>query len=195
MIASLRGKLQQLGGEWAIIDVGGIGFQVYMPTSTLSTLGSIGTEVRLFTHLHLREDNATLYGFASADELRLFQSLISISGLGPKLALALLSAMNVEKLTMAIATASTDILCQVSGIGKKVAGRLILELKGKLGVDWLKTPAAQLAQENTEVLAALTSLGYSVAEATRAIATLPAESADLSLEEKVRLALQYFGGE
>ncbi len=195
MIASLNGKLQQLGGEWAIIDVGGIGFQVYMPTSTLSTLGSIGTEVRLFTHLHLREDNATLYGFASADELRLFQSLISISGLGPKLALALLSAMNVEKLTMAIATASTDILCQVSGIGKKVAGRLILELKGKLGVDWLKTPAAQLAQENTEVLAALTSLGYSVAEATRAIATLPAESADLSLEEKVRLALQYFGGE
>ncbi len=195
MIASLSGKLQQLGGEWAIIDVGGIGFQVYMPTSTLSTLGSIGTEVRLFTHLHLREDNATLYGFASADELRLFQSLISISGLGPKLALALLSAMNVEKLTMAIATASTDILCQVSGIGKKVAGRLILELKGKLGVDWLKTPAAQLAQENTEVLAALTSLGYSVAEATRAIATLPAESADLSLEEKVRLALQYFGGE
>ena len=195
MISSLNGKLQQLGSDFAIIDVGGIGFQVFMPTSTLSTLGSPGTEVKIFTHLHLREDNAALYGFSSSNELRLFQSLISVSGLGPRLALALLSAMDVEKLTIAIASGSVDILCQVSGVGKKIAERCILELKGKIGAEWLAAPAAaQLARENTDVLAALTGLGYSVAEATRAIAGLPAETKDLSLEEKVKLALQYFGG-
>lgn len=193
MIASLRGKLESLGSEWAIINVGGIGFQVYMPTSTLSSLSTIGEEVKLYTHFHLREDNATLYGFTSADELGLFQTLISVSGLGPKLALAMLSTLNVEKLTMAIATGSTDLLTMIPGIGKKVASRLILELKEKIGAGWITTPAAQLAEENTEVLAALTSLGYSVAEATRAVASLPSPS-ELSLEEKIKLALQYFGG-
>ncbi len=193
MIASLHGKLESVGGDGAIIDVGGIGFQVYMPTSTLSTLGAIGKEVKLYTHLHLREDNVTLYGFASPDELRLFQALIGVSGLGPKLALAMLSAMSVEQLTMAIATGGTDLLTVVPGIGKKVADRLVLELKEKIGAGWITTPAAQFAQENTDVLAALTSLGYSVTEATRAVAALPTSS-DLSLEEKIKLALQYFGG-
>ncbi len=193
MIASLHGRLESLGSDGAVIDVGGIGFQVYMPTSTLSTLGSIGEEVKLHTHLHLREDNATLYGFASADELGLFQTLIGVSGLGPKLALAMLSALSVEQLAMAIATGSTDMLTMVPGIGKKMANRLILELKEKIGAAWIAAPAAQLAQENTDVLAALTSLGYSVSEATRAVATLP-PSSELSLEEKVKLALQYFGG-
>ena len=193
MIAGLRGKLESLGSDWAIINVGGIAFQVYLPTSTLATLGTIGEEVQLHTHFHLREDNATLYGFASTDELGLFQTLISVSGLGPKLALAMLSAMSVEKLTMAIATGSTDLLSVVPGIGKKMANRLILELKEKIGAGWITTPAAQLAQENTDVFAALTSLGYSVSEANRAVASLP-PSSDLSLEEKIKLALQYFGG-
>jgi len=193
VIASLHGKLESLGSEWAVINVGGIGFQVYMPTSTLSTLSTIGEEVKLYTHLHLKEDNATLYGFASADELGLFQTLITVSGLGPKLALAMLSTMNVEKLTMAIATGSTDLLTVVPGIGKKVANRLILELKDKIGAGWITTPAAVLAQENVDVLAALTSLGYSVSEANRAVATLP-PSSDLSLEEKLKQALGYFGG-
>ena len=193
MIAGLHGKLESLGSDWAVINVGGIGFQVYMPTSTLSTLGTIGEEVRLHTHLHVREDNATLYGFTSVEERELFQSLIGVSGLGPKLALAMLSAMDVEKLTMAIATGSTDLLTVVPGIGKKMADRLILELKDKIGAGWITTPAAQLVQENTDVLAALTSLGYSVAEASRAVVTLP-PSSDLSLEEKIKLALQYFGG-
>ena len=193
MIASLHGRLESLGSDCAVINVGGIGFQVYMPTSTLSTLSTTGEEVKLYTHLHLKEDNATLYGFASSDELGLFQTLISVSGLGPKLALAMLSAMTVEKLTMAIATGSVDLLTVVPGIGKKVANRLILELKDKIGAGWITTPAAQIAQENTEVLAALTSLGYSVSEANRAVATLP-PSSDLSLEEKLKQALGYFGG-
>ena len=191
MIAGLHGTLESLGSDWAIINVGGISFQVYMPTSTLSLLGAIGEEVKLHTHLHLREDNATLYGFATADELRFFQTLLGVSGLGPKLALAMLSAMSVDKLTMAIATGSVDLLTIVPGIGKKVADRLVLELKDKIAAGWVTTPAAQLAEANTDVLAALTSLGYSVAEATRAVATLP-PSSDLTLEERLKLALQYF---
>ncbi len=191
MIASLHGKLESLGSDGATINVGGVGFQVYMPTSTLSTLGKIGEEVKLHTYLHLREDNAALYGFASTDELGLFQNLISVSGLGPKLALAMLSAMNIEKLTMAIATSSADLLTEVPGIGKKMASRLILELKEKIGAGWITTPAVQLAEENAEVLAALTSLGYSVSEATRAVASLPPDS-KLSLEDKVKQALAYF---
>jgi len=162
-----------------------------MPTSTLSTLGAVGEEVHLHTHLVLREDGATLYGFTSPEELELFQILIGVSGLGPKLALAVLSAMNVEQVSMAIATGSVDLLTAIPGIGKKMAERLVVELKDKIGAGLLATPAAQLAQENTDVLAALTSLGYSVSESSRAVATLP-PSSDLSLEEKIKLALQYF---
>ena len=194
MIAGINGKLESLSSDWAIINVGGISFQVYTSTSTLSTLGAIGREVRLHTHLHLREDNATLYGFASAEERELFQTLIGVSGLGPKLAIAMLSAMNVERLTMAIATGSTDLLTAIPGIGKKMAQRVVLELKEKIGAGWVTTPAAELVQENAEVVSALTSLGYSAAEATRAVATLP-PSSDLSLEEKLKLALGHFGGE
>ena len=191
MIASLHGKLESLGSDGAVINVGGIGFQVYMPTSTLSTLGTIGEEVKLHTYLHLREDNVALYGFATTEELGLFQNLISVSGLGPRLALAMLSAMNIERLTMAIATSSADLLTEVPGIGKKMANRLILELKDKLGAGWITTPAAQIAEENAEVVAALTSLGYSASEATRAVADLPADS-KLSLEDRVKQALAYF---
>ncbi len=191
MIASLQGKLESLSGDSAVINVGGIGFRVYMPTSSLSTLGTTGKEVKLYTHFHLREDNATLYGFSSTDELELFQTLINVSGLGPKLARAMLSAMSVEKLTMAIATGSTELLTSIPGIGKKMANRLILELKDKIAAGWITTPAAELAAENTDVLAALTSLGYSVTEATQAVAALPHDQ-DLSLEEKIKLALGYF---
>ncbi len=192
MIASLHGKVATLGTDWAVINVGGIGFQVYMPTSTLSTLGAIGREVQLYTHFHLREDNATLYGFAASEALTLFQTLIGVSGLGPKLALAMLSAMSVEQLVTAIATGSADLLTVIPGIGKKVANRIILELKEKIGAGWITTPITQFAQENTDVLSALTSLGYSAAEAAKAVTTLSA-SPEMTLEEKIKLALAYFG--
>ncbi len=192
MIASLHGKLESLGSDWAVINVNGIGFKVYMPTSTLSTLSSIGKEVHLYTHLVMREDSATLYGFGTAEELELFQILLGVSGLGAKSSLAILSSMSVDQASMAIATGSIDLLTTVPGIGKKTAERLILELKDKIGAGLIAAPATQLAQENAEVIAALTSLGYSLSEASRAVATLP--SSDLTLEEKVKLALQYFTG-
>jgi Holliday junction DNA helicase RuvA len=191
MIAGLQGRLQTIGSSWAIVNVGGVSFQVYMPTSTLSTLGAIGEEVELHTHLQFREDNVTLYGFATPEELVLFQTLNTVSGVGPKIALAMLSAMSAEKLTLAIASGSAELLSEVPGIGKKMASRLILELKGKLAAG-MPAPA-ELAEENADVLAVLTSLGYSVREATRAIAALPQDK-KLSLEAKVKLALQYFGG-
>ena len=193
MIASIHGIMETLSTEWAIVNVNGIGFQVYMPTSTLSTLGATGKEVSLHTHLHLREDNVTLYGFATKEELGLFQTLIGVSGLGPRLALAMLSAMSVEQLAMAIATGSTDVLTMIPGIGKKMAERLVLELKDKIGAGLAAIPTTAATQENADVLAALTSLGYSVSEATRAATTLPTSS-DLTLEEKIKLALGYFGG-
>ena len=193
MIASLKGKLESLGSDFAVINVGGIGLQVYIPTSTLSTLGSVGGDVKLYTHLHLREDNATVYGFVSTEELELFKALINVSGLGPKMALAMLSAMDIEQLTMAIATGNAELLTGIPGLGKKMANRLVLELKDKIGAGLITAPAAELAQENADVLAALTSLGYSAFEATRALASLPRDQ-ELSLEEKVKLALGYFGG-
>jgi Holliday junction DNA helicase RuvA len=192
MISSLHGKVESLGSDWAVINVNGVGFQVFMPTSTLSAVGAVGKDVHLYTHLHLREDHVALYGFASAEELSLFNLLLSVNGLGPRLALAMLSGMSVEHLVTAIATGSIDLLTVVPGIGKKTATRIVVELKEKIGAGWISIPATQLARENTDVLAALTALGYSAAEAARAVATLPPAS-DLSLEEKIKLALQYFG--
>jgi Holliday junction DNA helicase RuvA len=191
MIASLNGRLDSLGNDWAVIDVNGIGFKVFIPTATFPKLGVVGKEVKLFTHLHLREDEATLYGFTSIDELNLFQTLIGVSGLGPRLALAMLSAKSIEQITMAIASSNTDLLATIPGIGRKMANRLILELKDKVASGWATAPAVHMAEENAELLIALTSLGYSVNEANNAAATLPTSS-DLSLEDKVKLSLQYF---
>lgn len=191
MIASLRGKLESLGSDWAVINVQGVGFQVYMPASALSTLGARGGEVYLNTHLHVREDNLTLYGFITAEDRGLFQLLLSVSGIGPKLAMAILSTMNAEQVSLAIGTENTAMLTMVPGIGNKTASRMILELKDKIGTGLLASPLTQVAQENTDVIAALTSLGYSAVEATRAAATLPTAK-KLSLEEKVKQALQHF---
>ena len=193
MIASLHGKIEPKGGDGAVINVNGVGFRVYMPTSTIRLLGRTGDEAHLQTHMVMREDSVTLYGFSTTEELELFQILTTVSGLGPKLAIAVLSAMSVEQASMAIATGSSEMLVTISGIGKRMAERIIVELKDKVGAGLIASPAAQFAQENTDVIAALSSLGYSIAEASQAVATLP--SSDLDLEEKVKLALQYFSSQ
>jgi Holliday junction DNA helicase RuvA len=188
MIATLEGILEYRGNDSIIINVGGIGFRVYVPTSTLGQLGAVKGKVSLYTHLHVREDSISLYGFASREELALFRSLISVSGIGTRLALALLSALNPERLVMAITSGDIDLLSQTPGIGKKMASRLVVELKGKLEKDWREV-ALPLAPERADVIAALTGLGYSVTEATKAISRLP-DSEELSLEEKVKMALR-----
>jgi Holliday junction DNA helicase RuvA len=192
MIASLEGKVESVGGEGAVINVGGIGFRVFMPTSDIAAMGKPGQAVKVYTHLHVREDNISIYGFGTTEGLWLFETLLGVTGLGPKLALALLSALSPEQITAAIATGSAEMLDMVPGVGKKVAHRIILELKEKVGAGWVITPATQVAQENTDVLTALTSLGYSAGEAVKAVAGLP-DDPKLNLEEKVKLALQHLG--
>jgi Holliday junction DNA helicase RuvA len=192
MIATLEGTLEYRGTDSVIINVGGIGFQAHVPSSTLSQLGAIGDKISLYTHLHVKEDNISLYGFASGEELTLFKSLISVSGIGPKAALALLSALDPKQLAMAITSGNVDLISQVPGIGKKTADRLVIELRGKLEREW-KEVALPLAPENADAIAALTSLGYSLREATRAVSSFP-DSSKLSLEEKVRMALQQLAG-
>ena len=192
MISSLRGKLESVGTDRAIINVGGVGFTVFMPTTDISNLGLPGTETRVFTRLIVREDHLALYGFTSQEGLWLFETLLGMTGLGPKLALTMLSTLSPEQLSTAIATGNADILEMVPGIGKKVAGRIILELKEKIGSGWISTTAVQAAGNNADVVQALTSLGYSAAEALKAISTLPANS-EADLEEKIKLALRYFG--
>ena len=192
MIASLTGKIESLNADAVVVNVGGVGFKVFMPTSALAAIGTQGKEIKLFTHTHVREDNISLFGFPTGEELWLFETLIGVSGLGPKLSLALLSALNPEQLTMAIASGSTDMLETVKGIGKKVASRIILELKEKIGAGLAIAPASHVSEENADVLGALTSLGYSAAEAVKAVASLPSD-AKLKLEDKVKLALQYLG--
>jgi Holliday junction DNA helicase RuvA len=188
MIATLDGTLEYRGNDSVIINVGGIGFRVYVPSSTLSQLGAVKGRVSLYTHLHLREDNISLYGFASNEELALFKNLISVSGIGPKLALVLLSAFKPGQLVMAITSGDTDLLSQAPGIGKKMASRLVVELKGKLEKEW-KEVVLPVAPDSADVISALTGLGYSVTEATKAISKVP-DSEGLSLEEKIKMALQ-----
>jgi Holliday junction DNA helicase RuvA len=188
MIATLEGILEYRGNDSIIINVSGIGFRVYVPSSTLSQLGAVKGKVSLYTHLHVREDNISLYGFASGEELALFKNLISVSGIGAKLGLAILSALRPEQIVMAITSGDIDLLSQAPGVGKKMAGRLIVELRGKLEKEW-KEVALPLAPESADVIAALTGLGYSLTEATKAISKLP-DSEKLSLEEKIRMALQ-----
>lgn len=186
VIAGIEGILKSRGDDWVIINVGGISFRLQSPTSTLNILGSPGEKVQLHTHLQVREDSLTLYGFASAEELKLFELLISVSGIGPKVALALLSALSPERFTLAIASGNNELLSSISGVGKKTAARIILELKSKFEQADTSVPFP-----HEDVRAALISLGYSAAEATSATTTIT-NSPDLTLEDKIKLALQHF---
>ncbi|MCX7840186.1 MAG: Holliday junction branch migration protein RuvA [Anaerolineae bacterium] len=190
MIATLHGKIQARTDDALIVNVGGVGFRVRVPTSTLANLGAIGSEVQLFTHLHVREDEISLYGFATEDELNLFETLLTVSGIGPKVGLGILSAAPADTLRVAIAQGNVDVLTAIPGIGKKTAQRLILELKGKIDVSGLGE-ISELTPLDKDVIDALINLGYSAAEATRAARAVPSNVQ--ALEERVRVALQYLG--
>lgn len=193
MIASVRGMLAAKGNDHVIVEVGGIGLKVFAPASLLSKLGNIGQEVALSTHLVVRENDLALYGFASPEELRLFELLLRVSGVGPRTALNIMSFVSPETLKEAISRGDAAALGRIPGIGKKTAERLVLDLRGKFGAEFSQsaTGFAGLTAAEAEVIAALTSLGYSVMEAQRAVRALPNEK--LELEEQIRLALQYLG--
>jgi holliday junction DNA helicase RuvA len=189
MIAGIEGKLQSRNAQGAVIKVGGVSFYVQMPSSTQSTLGNIGNTVSLYTNMQVREDSITLYGFATAEEEETFRILLTVTGVGPKVALSVLSAMNPGQLALAISSGNADMLCHIPGVGKKTASRLLLELKDK--IQGITVGAA--TPDGNELTSALLSLGYSPSEVTAAIAALP-NKPDMPLEEKIRLALQHFSG-
>lgn len=200
MIASLRGNLLAAGTDYAIIETGGVGFHIFAPRPVLQEMGAIGSPVQVYTYLHVREDALILYGFSSLEQRAFFETLIGVSGVGPRMALGLLSAAPIDQLHIAIANENTTLLSQVPGIGKKTAARLVLELKGKLdlGKLGLSTPSGAAVTNSTAALNAelqeiLTSLGYSALEAQSAVSALPAD-APPELEERLRLALRHFGG-
>jgi len=191
MIASLRGILSFTSKDFVVLDVGGVGFQVFVPPAAIGSLGSPGEEILLFTHLLVRENELALYGFRSEEELATFRLVQTVPGIGPRVALSLLSALSPERLRAAIAQEDVAVLGHVPGIGPKTARKLVFDLKDKVGATAeVGVPTMAAIQADADVITALTGLGYSVAEAQEAIRSLPREP--LALEEKVRLALAYF---
>jgi Holliday junction DNA helicase RuvA len=191
MIASVRGIIEAVSTDHAVINVGGMGLQVFMPASTLSIIGGVGQQARVFTQMVVREDAILLFGFATEEELKLFQLLQGVSGFGPRLALTLLSAMSAEQLVSAIAGGSMELLTSVPGIGKKLAGRLILELKDKIAAGAVMVRVVPVGEGDGDIVGALLSLGYSATEASRAVASLPRDE-KLDIEDKIKMALGYF---
>jgi len=191
MIANLRGTLSTIGQDAVVLQVGGVGFQVFVPKSYLDRVRGLGQEVTLHTHLHVRENELTLYGCETEEELGLFRTLLGVSGIGPKVALAILSTLPPDNLRRAIAQEDVTLLARVPGIGPKTAKKLVFDLKDKVGAEMVVgEPAPIVSEGDLDLIAALTGLGYSVTEAQEALGTLPRES--MPLEERVRLALAYF---
>jgi Holliday junction DNA helicase RuvA len=192
MIGSVRGRITLKVPPQLMVEVAGIGYELEAPMSTFLTLPGVGEEVHLLTHLVVREDAHVLYAFASEAERRLFRSLIKVSGVGPKIAMALLSGMPVSAFAACVQQQDVSALTRIPGIGRKTAERLILELKDKLGAGEAipERPAQPLgaASPESEAYDALISLGYRPAEATRLLKA--AGSGAESTEELIRRALQ-----
>ncbi len=190
MISHLRGQIRARGGDFVVLDVSGVGFRVRVPASTLETLGEVGSTAELATHLHVREDDLALFGFATPEELDLFELLLTVSGIGPKAALGILSAAPPATIRAAIAQNNLDVLTGIPGIGKKTAQRLVLELKSKMAGS--EAELGEVSPLDQEVVAALVNLGYSAAEAQRAARAVPAS--EKLVEDRIRAALRYLGG-
>ncbi|MEW6084760.1 MAG: Holliday junction branch migration protein RuvA [Chloroflexota bacterium] len=190
MISTLRGEIAQIEDTSLIVEVGGVGLRVFVP-APLRARHKTGEAAFLFTHLVVREDALTLYGFESQADRDLFNVLLGVDGVGPKVALSVLSTMTLDAIQRAIFADEAELLSRVPGVGKKTAQKIALHLKDKLKpLDGLKQ-VAQLSDADSEVLAALTALGYSVVEAQAAIQSIPKDASQDS-EERLRLALQYF---
>ena len=191
MIVSVKGKLEAVGADWVHVEVGGVTLQISVPASDISDLGPLGGQVRLFTNLRVRDEQPVMYGFTTMAALELFIMLTGVSGVGPRLALALLSSQSATGLQGAISQGNVESLSSAPGVGRRTAGRIVLELKNKLA-DGLPEAAPMPGSQDAEIVEALMALGYSTSEARQAVNRLT-DSSDLPLEEKIRLALQNFG--
>jgi len=190
MIATIRGEITQVEDNALIIETGGVGLRVFIP-KPLRERSKAGEGIFLHTHLVVREDDWKIYGFEFQADRELFTTLLGVDGVGARTALAVVSTLNIETVQRAVFNNEPDLLSRVPGIGKKTAQKIVLYLHDKLkpanGLDKI----AMMSDADSEVLAALTSLGYSVVEAQTAIQSIPKESVD-NVEERLRLALQQF---
>ena len=190
MIATLEGSLVSKATDHVIIALGGIGIEVYTPFSTIEKLNS--ERAFLYTRLVVREDSLTLFGFATTAERELFDVFLKISGIGPKLAVTILSTLSVDNIRGAVRNDRAEIISRVPGIGKKTAQKIVLELQDKIPSSLESVPAGADGDTSAEVMDALTALGYSVVEAQTAIQNIPIDAPD-SVEERVLIALQSLG--
>lgn len=194
MIRFLRGILEDKQPDRIEIDVNGVGYGVAVTASTYSQLPNAGERVKIYTHLQVREDGQALYGFFSAEERDLFETLLTVTGVGPKMAMGILSAIAPAEFCRAVATEQAALLAKLPGVGKKTAQRLILELKDKIGSFAGEAPAlvlpAKPSGKREEVVSALVALGYSAAEAEKAAGFTENAGGDLTVEEWLKKALR-----
>ncbi len=190
MIASVKGRLIEKADNEVVVLVGGVGLKVAVPAAVCARYG-LEEEIRLVTSMIVREDNISLYGFETREENEIFRHLLRVSGVGPRLALAVLSAMPAEQIIQAVVGDQPALFNQVPGVGGKTAQKIILQLKDRLRADFGDKAIQMVRDTDSDLLEALVGLGYSVVEAQTAIQSLPAKTPD-DLEEKLRLALKYF---
>jgi Holliday junction DNA helicase RuvA len=192
MIATLRGEITQIEDKALVVEVGGVGMRVHVPAPLLEQM-KVGEVVLLYTHLVVRQDALTLYGFETIADRSLFNMLLGVDGVGPKVALSVLSTLNLDTVQRAVINQQDEILSRVPGVGKKTAQKIVLYLHDRLKpISGLQAVAA-MSDADSEVLAALTTLGYSVVEAQTAIQSIPKDAPE-DVEERLRLALQQFTG-
>ena len=197
MITFLNGRLTSALPTQAVVDVNGVGYEVFIPLSSYDKLPSVGEPIHLLTHLAVREDAHVLYGFMTPVERDLFRLLVNnVTGIGPKLALAVLSGMSVANFKAAVVNSDVTALAKISGLGKKTAERIVLELKDKLGVAaaWEAASAAHAPtpeeEQANEAVLALIALGYKQVDAHKAVRDLQQKEPGKSAEELVKLALK-----
>jgi Holliday junction DNA helicase RuvA len=191
MISSLRGLVQHIANDHLIVEVGGVGLKVLVPNTVFEQVEGVGRMIFLHTMLIVREDSLTLYGFASEEQRTLFETLLGVNGVGPKLALAVLSYISPELLRKAVGQEQPELLDRIPGVGKKTAEKIVFHLKDKIGAGVPMGVGVKLDDSDTEIIGALTALGYSLVEAQAALQSIP-KDAPKDVEERVRLALQYF---
>ncbi len=194
MIYSLSGTIKAKTPEAAVIDCAGVGFYVNTPTSVYAELGEVGERGTLFTYMNVKDDGVDLYGFADLDSQRCFRTLLGVSGVGPKVALAILSVYTPQKIALAVAAGDHKAFSAVSGVGPKLAARLALELKDKVNAFGAAPESGESASVGSDAaadtVAALVALGFSHSEALSTVAKLPRQ---LSTEDMLREALRQFG--
>lgn len=194
MFAYIKGSLEQKSNNYVVIDVGGIGYKIFMATKAIEVLGEIGEVVKVHTYYYVREDNISLYGFNTNEELRMFELLLQVSGIGAKSAIAMLSEISPSSFALAVISDDISQLVKIPGIGKKTAARIVLELKDKLKTEEAitKTEEAKLSitneEETSEAIAALQVLGYTKREIEKALENV--DTKNLQLEEIIKQGLK-----